>query len=178
MKFYYSPTPVLIGVLIVFVQPQNALAFSSTGSVKVAEAISPACSAKIPTVLSTLEKIRKQAENAEAEIDKKVLELQARLTNDKKARDELENLKNQLKKQLLEVINDEQKYQQALENPNLPQSQKDLLRKIKAKPEEIDKYIEQQTNTKYIAEQQKLRIRNIRKESETKLLEGFVQNCK
>ncbi|MEO1765550.1 MAG: hypothetical protein AAFR83_27445, partial [Cyanobacteria bacterium J06629_18] len=48
---------------------------------------------------------------------------------------------------------------QFLANPNIPQSQKQLLMLFKSNPQALNRFLNQQINPKNLAEQQKLQIR-------------------
>ncbi|NJL60768.1 MAG: hypothetical protein HC903_01710 [Methylacidiphilales bacterium] len=113
----------------------------------------------------TIEQISKRAEQAETQLDNQLSQVKAQLGNEQ-IKAELEKQKNQVKTQFTELLKDEQKYKQALENPNLPAQQKDLLKKFKANPQELDKFIAQQSNPEQLAEQQKRQIREQKAEAE------------
>jgi hypothetical protein len=72
-------------------------------------------------------------------------QVQAQLGNEQ-VKDELEKQKTQVKAQFTELLKDEQKYQQAIENPQVPKEQKEWLKKFKANPQELDKFISQQSD--------------------------------
>ena len=59
-----------------------------------------------------------QAAIAEAQLDKQLLELEASLKKPE-ARNELDKQKAQVIAQFKELLNDKQRYKQALENPNI-----------------------------------------------------------
>jgi hypothetical protein len=113
----------------------------------------------------TIEQISKRAEQAETQLDSQLSQVKAQLGNEQ-IKAELEKQKNQVKTQFTELLKDEQKYKQALENPNLPAQQKELLKKFKANPQELDKFIAQQSNPEQLAEQQKRQIREQKEEAE------------
>ena len=102
------------------------------------------------TLGETLEQIRKRASVAEAQVDKQLLEVQARL-NSEQAREEIEN-------------------------PNIPQYQKNLLRKFKANLQELNKFIDEQSDPKYLALQRKLQIRKDRELAEKRAKERALRN--
>lgn len=113
----------------------------------------------------TLEEIRRQAEEAEARLDKQLIEVKAKF-NSEQYRAQLEKQKAQIRKQFLDLLNDEEKYKQALANPGIPQEQKDLLRRFKINPQELDKFIDEQSNPEYLAQQRRLQIRQKKEEAE------------
>lgn len=127
------------------------------------------------TLGETLEQIRKRASVAEAQVDKQLLEVQARL-NSEQAREEIEKRKVQIRNQFLDLLNDEERYKQALESPNIPQYQKDLLRKFKSNPQELDKFIDEQSSPEHLAEQRKLQIRKDREFAEKRAKERALRN--
>lgn len=131
------------------------------------------CSAQ--TLGKTLEQIRRRAKEAESEVDKQLLELQVKFNNEQ-ARTELEKQKLQVKNQFLDLLNDEERYKQALESPNIPQHLKDLLIKFKANPQELDKFLNEQSSPKYLAEQRKLQIRKDREFAEKQAKERALRN--
>ncbi|PAX60674.1 hormogonium polysaccharide biosynthesis protein HpsJ [Brunnivagina elsteri] len=119
----------------------------------------------------SIEQISKQAEQAETQLDSQLSQVKAQLGNEQ-IKAELEKQKTQVKAQFTELLKDEQKYKQALENPNLPAQQKELLKKFKANPEELDKFIAQQSNPEQLAEQQKRQIREKKEEAEKQAKDG------
>jgi hypothetical protein len=60
------------------------------------------------------------------------------------------------------LLNDEVRYKQALKNPSVSHYIKDFLIRAKANSNELDKFIEEQSNPKFLAEQQRLEIRRRR----------------
>ncbi len=113
----------------------------------------------------TVEQINKEAEQKESQVNKQLSQVQAQLNNDK-VKAAVEQQKVQFKAQFTNLLKDDQKYKQALDNPNLPQSQKDLLKKFKANPQELDKYIQSQSDPQTAAAQQKNQIREGKEQAE------------
>lgn len=113
----------------------------------------------------TVEQISERAKQAETQLNNQLSQVQAQLGNDQ-IKAELEKQKTQVKNQFTELLKDEQKYKQALDNPNLPPQQKELLKKFKANPQELDKFIAQQSDPKQLAEQQIRQIREQREQAE------------
>jgi hypothetical protein len=113
----------------------------------------------------TIEQITQRAEQAETQLNSQLSQVKAQLGNEQ-IKAELEKQKTQVKSQFTELLKDEQKYKQALENPSLPAQQKELLKKFKANPQELDKFIAQQSNPEELAEQQKRQIREQKEEAE------------
>jgi hypothetical protein len=113
----------------------------------------------------TVEQINKQAEQAETQLNTQLTQVQSQLNN-AQVKGELEKQKSQVKAQFTDLLKDEQKYKQALANPQLPQAQKDLLKKFKEKPEELDNFIAKQSDPQQLADQQKRQIRERKEEAE------------
>ncbi|NWF57998.1 MAG: hypothetical protein HXY43_01435 [Fischerella sp.] len=112
-----------------------------------------------------VEQINKDAEQAETQLQNQLSQVQAQLSNEQ-IKVELEKQKNQVKAQFSELLKDEQKYQQALNNPNLPPAVKDLLKKAKGNPQELDKFIAQQSDPEQVAKQRLQKIRQDKEEAE------------
>jgi trehalose-6-phosphate synthase len=87
------------------------------------------------------------------------------LSNDQ-VKTELEKQKVQVKAQLTEILKDEQKYKQALESPNVPPPVKEVLKKAKQNPQELDKFIAQQSDPQLVANQRRNQIRQSKEEAE------------
>ncbi|GAB1544389.1 HpsJ family protein [Scytonema sp. NUACC21] len=114
---------------------------------------------------SRVEQITRDAEAAENQLKTQLNQVQAQLSNDK-VRAAVEQQKSQIRNQFTELLKDEQRYKQALENPNIPPAQKDLLKKFKANPQELDKFIAQQSDPQTLANQQLSQIRERKEEAE------------
>jgi hypothetical protein len=113
----------------------------------------------------TVNQISQDANQAENQLKNQLSQFQAQLNNDQ-AKAQLEQLRNQARTQFTELLKDEQKYKQALENPQLPAEQKELLKKFKANPQELDKFIAQRTDPQGVANQRLNQIRQRRDEAE------------
>lgn len=109
-----------------------------------------------------ISQIRQEAQRAEKELQGELSQLQAEIrqvntelsqlqTDAGKA--QLENRRSQAKNQLNQVLANEQSYQQALNDPQVPAEQKELLRKFKANPQELEKFITEQINPQTQANQ-------------------------
>lgn len=114
---------------------------------------------------STVDQISKRAEQAETQLNNQLSQVQAQLGNDQ-VKAQLEKQKAQVKAQFTDLIKDEAKYKEALANPQLPQAQKDLLKKFKANPQELDAFIAAQSDPQKLADQQKRQIREQKEEAE------------
>jgi hypothetical protein len=110
-------------------------------------------------------RITQEADQAENQLKGQLTQLQAQLGNEQ-VKAELEKQKSQVKAQFTELLKDEQKYKQALENPQLPPAQKELLKKFKANPQELDKFIAQQSNPEGLANERLNLIRQRKEEAE------------
>jgi hypothetical protein len=113
----------------------------------------------------TVNQISQDADQAENQLKGQLTQLQAQLNSDQ-AKAQLEQLRNQAKAQFTELLKDDQKYKQALENPQVPADQKELLKKFKANPQELDKFIAQRTDPQGLANQRLNQIRQRRDEAE------------
>lgn len=113
----------------------------------------------------TVDQINKEAEQRENLLKNKLSQVEAQLSNDQ-VKAALEKQKSQVKEQFTTLLKDDQRYKEALNNPNLPAQQKELLKKFKANPQELDKFIAQQADPKTQADQQLGQIRNRKEEDE------------
>lgn len=109
-----------------------------------------------------VEQINRQAQQAKTQLDQQVSQLEAQL-NSEQGKAALENRRKQLKAQITELLKDENKYNEVLENPRVNPNEKELLRQAKANPKDVDKLIAQQIDPRALANQQSSRI-NERKE--------------
>ncbi|MFH7025633.1 MAG: HpsJ family protein [Heteroscytonema crispum UTEX LB 1556] len=110
-------------------------------------------------------RITQEADQAENQLKGQLTQLQAQLGNEQ-VKAQLEKQKTQVKAQFTELLKDEQKYKQALENPQLPAAQKELLKKFKANPQELDKFIAQQSDPQGLANERLNLIRQRKEEAE------------
>ncbi|CEJ42788.1 hormogonium polysaccharide biosynthesis protein HpsJ [Umezakia ovalisporum] len=109
--------------------------------------------------------IRQDAEQAENQLQNQLSQFQAQINNEQ-GKAQLEQLRNQAKNQFTELLKNEQTYQQALNNPQIPPAQKELLKKFKENPQELDTFIAQQTDPQALATQRLTQIRQRREEAE------------
>ena len=105
-----------------------------------------------------VEQINQKAQQQENQV-------QAQLSNEQ-VKNALEKQKSQAKARYAEVLKDDEQYQRLLNDPNVPQVGKDLLTKFKANPQELDQFIEKQSDPQTLADQQLSRIRQDREEAE------------
>lgn len=113
----------------------------------------------------TVTKINEDAEQAEKQLNNQLSQLQAQL-NTEQGKAQLQQARNQTKAQLTEILNDEQKYKQALASPQVPPAVKEVLKKAKADPKELDKAIEKQTDIEGLRTQQISQVRQRKEEAE------------
>ncbi|NJM71516.1 MAG: hypothetical protein HC862_15525 [Scytonema sp. RU_4_4] len=111
----------------------------------------------------TVEQITKDAGLAENQLKNQLSQVQTQLGNEQ-FKAAVEKQKIQVKTQYTELLQDDQRYRQALNNPNIPQATKDLLKKFKANPQELDKFIAQQSDPEQLANQRLAQIRARRDE--------------
>ncbi|MEA5566144.1 HpsJ family protein [Anabaena sp. UHCC 0399] len=109
----------------------------------------------------TVNQISQDAEQAESQLKNQLNQFQAQLNNEQ-GKAQLEQLRTQARAQFSELLKDEQKYQQALNSPQIPAAQKELLKKFKANPKELDQFIAQQTDPQGLANQRLNQIRQRR----------------
>ncbi len=78
-------------------------------------------------------------------------------------------LKQQLATQLNELIKDDKKYNEALNNKQLPDAQKNLLKQYKVNPQALDDFISQQTDPQQLAALATQRMNQINQEATQKI---------
>lgn len=119
-----------------------------------------------------VEQITKDADLAENQLKNQLNQVQAQLGNDQ-VKAALEKQKAQVRSQFTELLQNEERYKQALNSPNVPQAQKDLLKKFKANPQELDKFLAQQSDPQQLANQRLAQIRTRREELEKQAQENW-----
>jgi hypothetical protein len=115
--------------------------------------------------------IEQRAEQQENQLNNQLNQFLERLNNDQ-GQAQIEQVRNQAKSQFTALLQDEARYKQALEDPNIPAQQKELLKKFKANPAELDKFIAQQTDPNQVTQQRINRIREQREEEQKQVKEG------
>ncbi len=113
----------------------------------------------------TVTRISQDADQAENQLKGQLTQLQAQLGN-AQVKAQLEQQKSQIKAQFTDLLKNDQKYKQALENPNLPATQKELLKKFKANPQELDKFLAQQSDPQGLANEKLNQIRQRKEEAQ------------
>ena len=112
-----------------------------------------------------VEQITATAAQAENQVQSQLSQVQARLSTDQ-AKAQIEKQREQVKNQFSELLKDDTRYKQALENPDIPQQQKDLLKRFKADPTALDKFIEDQSDPTQLAKQRLTQIAQDREAAE------------
>lgn len=110
----------------------------------------------------TIEDIGKQAEQEENQLNSQLNQF----LGNAELKAALEQRKAAAKKELTDIINNEAVYKQRLEDPNVPAQTKELLKRFKQNPAEIDKFLDEQANPQLQAAQQKRQIREQRERRE------------
>ena len=113
----------------------------------------------------TVDQINKEAEQKETQLNNQLNQVQAQLNNEQ-VKASLEKQKSQVKARFTDLIKDEQRYKQALNDPNVPQTQKDLLKQFKANPQEIDKFVDKESDPQTVAAKQLSQIRQGKEQAE------------
>lgn len=116
--------------------------------------------------------IKNQLTQEQTEINNQLAQIQNQFGNEQiKAAVEKQRpvLKQQLAAQLNELIKDDKKYNQALNNKDLPEAQKNLLKQYKSNPQALDDFISQQTDPQQLAALATQRITKITQEANQKI---------
>lgn len=112
-----------------------------------------------------LNQINQRANTQENQLKAQVNQLQAQL-NTEQGKAQLEQLRNQRRTLLNGIIQDEQRFKQITENPQAPAELKDLLKRAKANPQELDKAIDRQFDLPTLQNQQLGIIRSQKEQDE------------
>lgn len=118
-----------------------------------------------------IEQIRQNAEQAENQLQNQLTQILAQINNDQ-AKAQLEQVRAQARNQFNELLKNDQAYEQALNNPELPAEQKERLEKFKENPEELERFIAQQTDPQAQANQRINQIRQQKEEAEKQAKEN------
>lgn len=100
-----------------------------------------------------------RAEQAESQVQGQLQQVQARLNTDQ-AKAQIEEQKKKIRAQFSELLKDDTRYNEALNNTRIPQQQKDLLKKFKEDPKALDAFIAEQSDPTQLANQRLTQIRN------------------
>ncbi|MEO1429672.1 MAG: HpsJ family protein [Cyanobacteria bacterium J06632_19] len=105
-----------------------------------------------------IKQVEARAEQAEGQVNSQLQQVQARLSSDE-AKAQIQKQRDQVKAQFTELLKDDTRYKQAIENPNIPQQQKELLQRFKKDPKALDKFIADQSDPTQLATQRLTQIR-------------------
>jgi hypothetical protein len=122
--------------------------------------------------------INNQLTQEQTEIKNQLAQIQNQFGNEQiKAAVEKQRpvLKQQLATQLNELIKDEKKYNEALNNKQLPDAQKNLLKQYKVNPQALDDFISQQTDPQQLAALATQRSNKISQEATQKIVQIRTQ---
>ena len=122
--------------------------------------------------------INNQLTQEQTEIKNQLAQIQNQFGNEQiKAAVEKQRpvLKQQLATQLNELIKDEKKYNEALNNKQLPDAQKNLLKQYKVNPQALDDFISQQTDPQQLATLATQRSNKISQEATQKIVQIRTQ---
>ncbi|MBF2016547.1 MAG: hypothetical protein IGS23_15360 [Rivularia sp. T60_A2020_040] len=117
-----------------------------------------------------VQQIAASAQQAESRVKAELSQVQARL-NTEQAKAQIEQQRTQVRTQFSELLKDETRYKQAIENPGIPQQQKDLLKKFKADPKALDTFIAEQSDPQQLANQRLTQIAQEREAAEKRAKE-------
>jgi hypothetical protein len=117
-----------------------------------------------------LARINQEADQLETQVNNQLAQFQTQLGSNDQVKVALDRqraaLKEQLGGQLDELVKDEQKYNQALQNNQIPAEQKELLKQYKTNPKALDDFIAKQTEPNQLAQQ---RITQVRTQKEQRI---------
>jgi ABC-type multidrug transport system fused ATPase/permease subunit len=118
-----------------------------------------------------VEEITRRADQDEAVVNAKLNQGLAVLGTEQ-GKAAFDKQKTELKTRITELIKDEQKYKLAIESPQVDPAEKEILKKLKANPQEVDKLIDEQVDFKSQAEEQKRQIRERKEAGEKQARDG------
>jgi ABC-type multidrug transport system fused ATPase/permease subunit len=104
-----------------------------------------------------VDQIDQEAKQAASQVDVRLSQVQSQLSSDQ-GRAKLDEYKANMKAQTISIIKDDQKYKQVLANPALSEEQKNDLKKLKANPQEIDKFVAERADPKAEADKAMFQI--------------------
>lgn len=113
-----------------------------------------------------VEQIDQKAQQQEDQIKNQLTQVQTQLSSEE-GRDALEQKKSQLKTRYTDILEDEEQYQGVLNDPNASPLLKDLLKKFKENPQELDQYVEKQSDPQAFTDQQLSKIQRGKEVAET-----------
>ena len=106
-----------------------------------------------------------RAEQLENQVETGLNQNKARLNTDE-AKARIEQQKKAFKAQISELLNDDTKYNEALNNPSSSKAQKDLLKKFKEDPKALDAFIAQQSDPTQLTQLANQRLTQIRQDKQ------------
>ncbi len=119
------------------------------------------------TRAETITRVNQDAKQAETTLQSQLGQLQSQL-GDERVRAQLEQQRSQFKTQVQELLQNEQRFNQALQSNRFSENEKKLLRQFKANPQSLDAYLAQQTDPAAQASQRLSQIRTQKQELEQK----------
>jgi hypothetical protein len=124
----------------------------------------------------SLEQISQSAQRAEAQLNSQLNQVEAQLNGNDKAKAQLQQLKDREKAQVTALISDDKKFAEFLADKQHSAEEKELLKKFKAHPQELDKFIDEKSDPKKAADQKLIEIRKRREEAETQAQQSALRS--
>jgi hypothetical protein len=106
----------------------------------------------------TIEQISQDATRAESNLQAQLGQLQTQL-GDERVQAELERQRSQFRTQVNELLQDEQRFNQAIQSSQISETEKKLLQQFKADPKSLDAYVAQQADPQTLVAQRLNQIR-------------------
>ena len=122
-----------------------------------------------------VDQITQNADQAENELKNQTSQLQAQLNN-QQVKAAVEKQRSQIKAQFTSILSDDTRYKQALASQSVSPQEKELLKKFKANPKELDTFLAQQSDPQQLADQKLSLIRNRRQELEKQAQQAAYQS--
>ncbi|HEY9301748.1 MAG TPA: HpsJ family protein [Phormidium sp.] len=108
--------------------------------------------------------VRLQSNTAIAQVEQQAKQAETQLASDA-FKTQVEQRRTQIRSQIGELLKDEQRFNQALQNQQVPQQVKEVLQQSKANPQALDSFLDQQA--KSFSNQTLTQIRERRRELES-----------
>jgi len=106
----------------------------------------------------TIQQISQDASRAESNLQAQLGQLQTQL-GDERVQAELERQRSQFRSQVNELLQDEQRFNQAIQSNQISETEKKLLQQFKADPKSLDAYVAQQAAPQTLLAQRLNQIR-------------------
>jgi hypothetical protein len=106
----------------------------------------------------TIEQISQDATRAESNLQAQLGQLQTQL-GDERVQAELERQRSQFRSQVNELLQDEQRFNQAIQSGQISETERKLLQQFKADPKSLDAYVAQQADPQTLLVQRLNQIR-------------------